>query len=191
MKKFVYAASTMFAALALASAATLGACSQALKFSKDDSTTVLAQQTITAPNPGDPGPYKVLRLYYGSGNDKQRREFRDSVTYKTKPVDVSPYAQIQPEQAADRKDFWGFDLKQAPLNARVWYPDGAGPFPLVLVVHGNHTPEDYSDPGYDYLGELLASRGFILASLDENWINGALRGENDGRAWMLLQPARH
>ena len=124
-----------FVPLALASAATLGACSQALKFSKDDSTTVLAQQTITAPNPGDPGPYKGLRLYYGSGNDKQRREFRDSVTYKTKPVDVSPYAQIQPEQAADRKDFWGFDLKQAPLNARVWYPDGAGPFPLVLVVH--------------------------------------------------------
>ena len=176
-----------FVPLALASAATLGACSQALKFSKDDSTTVLAQQTITAPNPGDPGPYKVLRLYYGSGNDKQRREFRDSVTYKTKPVDVSPYAQIQPEQAADRKDFWGFDLKQAPLNARVWYPDGAGPFPLVLVVHGNHTPEDYSDPGYDYLGELLASRGFILASLDENWINGALRGENDGRAWVMLK----
>ena len=173
--------------LTLAAAATLGACSQALKFSKDDSATVLAQQTITAPNPADPGPYKVLRLYYGSGNDKQRREFRDSVTYKTKPVDVSPYAQIQPEQAADRKDFWGFDLKQAPLNARVWYPDGPGPFPLVLVVHGNHTPEDYSDPGYDYLGELLASRGFILASLDENWINGALRGENDGRAWVMLK----
>ena len=88
--------------ITLAAAATLGACSQALKFSKDDSATVLAQQTITAPNPADPGPYKVLRLYYGSGNDKQRREFRDSVTYKTKPVDVSPYAQIQPEQEIGR-----------------------------------------------------------------------------------------
>lgn len=163
------------------------ACSQALKFSKDDSATMLANQTITAPNPSEPGSFKVLRMYYGSGTDKNRPEFKDSVSYKTRPVDVSPYASIAPAQAADRKDFWGFDLKAAPVNGRVWYPEGPGPFPLVLVVHGNHTPEDYSDPGYDYLGELLASRGFILASLDENWINGALRGENDGRAWVMLK----
>ncbi len=163
------------------------ACSQALKFSKDDSATVLSYQTITAPNPSLPGAFKVRTMYYGSGTDKQRKEYKDSVTYKTKPVDVSPYATIAPAQAADRKKYWGFDLKAAPINGRVWYPDGAGPFPLVLVVHGNHDPEDYSDPGYDYLGKLLASRGFILASLDENWINGAHRGENDGRAWILLK----
>lgn len=163
------------------------ACSQALKFSKDDSATVLSYQTITAPNPSLPGAFTVRTMYYGSGTDKQRKEFKDSVTYKTKPVDVSPYATIAPAQVADRKKYWGFDLKAAPINGRVWYPDGAGPFPLVLVVHGNHNPEDYSDPGYDYLGKLLASRGFILASLDENWINGALRGENDGRAWMMLK----
>ena len=64
---------------------------------------------------------------------------------------------------------------------------GHGPFPLVLIVHGNHNPLDYSDPGYGYLGELLASRGFILVSVDENFINGGLRGESDGRAWMLLK----
>jgi hypothetical protein len=69
----------------------------------------------------------------------------------------------------------------------VWYPEGPGPFPLVLIVHGNHNPLDYSDPGYGYLGELLASRGFILVSEDENFINGNLRGESDGRAWMLLK----
>src|SRR5213078_3332878 len=104
--------------------------------------------------PSEPGSFKVLTMYYGSGTDKNRKEFKDSVTYKTRAVDVSPYASIAPAQAA-------------PINGRVWYPDGPGPFPLVLVVHGNHTPEDYSDPGYDYLGKLLASRGFILASLDE------------------------
>ena len=38
-----------------------------------------------------------------------------------------------------------------------------------------------------YLGELLASRGFILVSVDENFINGNLRGESDGRAWLLLK----
>ena len=164
----------------------LQACSAPLKLAHDDSPTVLAHQTITAPNPGEPGPYKVVHMYYGSGNDKQRSVYRDSVTFKTKPVDVSPYATVPPAAADDRKKFWGFDMKKVPLNARVWYPEGAGPFPLVLVVHGNHDPEDFSDPGYEYLGQQLASRGFILASIDENFING-LSGENDGRAWLLLK----
>ncbi|MDA1080731.1 MAG: hypothetical protein O2973_03485 [Gemmatimonadetes bacterium] len=174
-------------AATLCAAITLAACTQALKFSKDDSATVLSYQTINAPNPAEPGSFAVRTMYYGSGTDRNRPEFKDSVAYKTKSVDVSPYASIAPAQAADRKKFWGFDLKAAPINARVWYPEGPGPFPLVLVVHGNHNPQDFSDPGYDYLGELLASRGFILASLDENWINGALRGENEGRAWVMLK----
>jgi dienelactone hydrolase len=172
--------------LAAGAALALGACTQPLKLAKDDSPIVLSHQTITAPNPADSGSFKVLRLFYGSGNDKQRAEFRDSVTLKTKPVDISPFATVQPTAVNDRKAFWGFDMKKVPLNARVWYPDGPGPFPLVLVVHGNHNPEDFSDPGYGYLGQVLASRGFILASIDENFING-LQGENDGRAWLLLK----
>ncbi|MEP6729123.1 MAG: MFS transporter [bacterium] len=171
---------------ALIALALLASCTQPLKLAHDDSPVVLAHQTITAPNPGEPGPLKVNRLYYGSGTDKQRSVFRDSVTMKTKSVDISPYASVPPDNANDRKDFWGFDMKSVPLNARVWYPEGPGPYPLVLVVHGNHNPEDFSDPGYGYLGEQLASRGFILASIDENFING-LQGENDGRAWLLLK----
>ena len=162
------------------------ACSQALVLAKDDSPTVLSHQTIAAPNPADAGPMRVSTLYYGSGADKQRSVFRDSVTLKTKSVDVSPYASVAPDNVESRRSFWGFDMKKVPINGRVWYPEGPGPFPLVLVVHGNHNPEDYSDPGYGYLGELLASRGFMLASIDENFING-LSGENDGRAWLLLK----
>ena len=173
-------------AAALAAPLLIAACSQTLKLAKDDSPLVLAHQTIAAPNPADAGPFKVLRLYYGPGTDKQRSEFRDSVKLKTRPVDISPFATVQPAQVNDRKKYWGFDMKKVPLNGRVWYPEGDGPFPLVLVVHGNHNPRDYSDPGYGYLGELLASRGFILVSVDENFING-LSGENDGRAWLLLK----
>ncbi len=171
--------------LALACVAIAG-CSQPLKLAKDDSPVVLAHHTITGTNPADAGPLKVVRLYYGSGTDKQRSVFRDSVTLKTKPVDVSPFVSVPPTAANDRKTFWGFDMKAVPINGRVWYPEGPGPFPLVLVVHGNHNYRDFSDPGYGYLGELLASRGFILASVDENFING-LSGENDGRAWLLLK----
>ncbi len=172
--------------IALALAAVT-ACSAPLKLTKDDSAEVLAHHSISAPNPADAGSFAVKTLFYGSGTDKQRPEYGKGVAITTKTVDVSPFATIPKPQQKHRKKFWGFDLKKAPLNARVWYPDGPGPFPLVLIVHGNHDPEKFSDPGYAYLGELLASRGYIMASIDENFINGALREENDGRAWLLLK----
>jgi len=172
--------------LAAAAMLAVPACSQALKLATDDSATVLAHQTIVAPNPAESGSFVVRRLFYGSGTDIQRPEFGKDVAITTKTVDASPFASIPPAQAKTRKKFWGFDLKQAPINGRVWFPAGDGPFPLVLVVHGNHNYRDFSDPGYAYLGELLASRGFILVSVDENFING-LSGENDARAWLLLK----
>ncbi len=161
-------------------------CAQTLKLMEDDSATVLSRQTITAQNPADSGSYVVKTLFYGAGTDKQRPEFGETVDITTETVDVSPFASVSGTQAKVRKDFWGFDLKKAPINGRVWYPDGSGPFALVLVVHGNHNYRDFSDPGYAYLGELLASRGFITVSVDENFING-LSAENDGRAWLLLK----
>ncbi len=161
-------------------------CSQALKLATDDSKTVLAQQTITAPNPADRGTYAVKTLFYGAGTDIRRPEYKDGVSVKTKTVDATPFVSITGAAVKTRKDFWGFDLKKAPINGRVWYPDGPGPFPLALIVHGNHNWREFSDPGYEYLGELLASRGFICASVDQNFING-LSAENDGRAWLLLK----
>jgi dienelactone hydrolase len=162
-------------------------CAQSLKLSPDDSPRVLSQQLLDAPNPANPGPLEVRSFYYGSGTDAQRPQFKDSVTLKTKPVDASAFVSMTPELAKDRSKYWGFDAKKFPINGRVWYPVGNGPFPLVLVVHGNHNMKDFSDPGYEYLGRHLASLGMILVSVDENFLNGALRNENDGRAWMLLQ----
>lgn len=175
-----------FAVLPLALA--LSACiQQPMKFSKDDSPVVLSHQTVAAPNPGLDGTYPVRTLVYGSGTDKRRPAFRDSVAIRTKTVDGSAMVSATPEIAKSRSKYWGFDFKKLPINGRVWYPQGDGPFPLVLVVHGNHNMKDFSDPGYGYLGQLLASRGFILVSVDENFINGNLRGENDGRGWLLLE----
>jgi dienelactone hydrolase len=147
---------------------------------------------LAAANPGLPGPFKVSTLFYGSGTDRRRAEFREKVSLKTKPVDARKlFKGLTGFKAKVRKWYWGFGPKELPLNARVWYPEGPGPFPLVLVVHGNHQSEQYSDPGYAYLGELLASRGFILASVDENFMNssweGGYSGENGARGWLLLQ----
>ena len=57
---------------------------------------------------------------------------------------------------------------------RIWYPTNkTGPYPIVLMVHGNHISTESSEIGYDYLGEMLASQGFIAVSVDENFLNGA------------------
>jgi dienelactone hydrolase len=161
-------------------------CTPTLKLTPNDADVVLAHQALDAPDPSRPGPHRVLTLYYGSGTDQRRAVYRDSVSIRTGTVDASKLVDLG-SSADERNGYWGFTPKEMPLNARVWYPDGEGPFPLVLVVHGNHDMKDFSDPGYDYLGNLLASRGYILASVDENFLNGGIRGENDARGWFLLQ----
>ena len=166
----------------------LAACVAPLRLVHNDAPVVLAHQTLNAPDPSQHGSFSVRTLYYGNGTDRHRPEYRDSVTYRTPTVDGSKMAAAPtPALGKERAKYWGFDFKKMPINGRVWYPVGDGPFPLVLIVHGNHSMTDYSDPGYGYLGQLLASRGYILASVDENFLNGNIRGENDARGWMLLQ----
>jgi len=153
---------------------------------------------IKAPSPALKGAYTVKTLTYGSGEDPHRPEFGEEVNLKTDSVNGLAFIDNWEGFGGWwREKYWGFDSKALPLNARVWYPEGNGPFPLVLIVHGNHGMQDYSDPGYAYLGELLASRGIILASVDENFINGSwsdifggLEEENDARGWLLLEHLR-
>jgi dienelactone hydrolase len=162
---------------------------------------VLQDRTPDLPNPGLPGDYGVSTLTYGSGRDLRRDEYGENVTLLARTVDGSKLIENWDGLSGWlRTSYWGFDVTELPLQARVWMPEGNGPFPLVLVVHGNHSMEDFSDPGYDYLGELFASRGIILASVDENFINSSLsarvnlfderpglKQENDARAWLLLE----
>ncbi|WP_347550178.1 hypothetical protein ABFG93_01280 [Pseudalkalibacillus hwajinpoensis] len=151
-------------------------------------TIEVAPFSPVSSNPSERGTYSVQTLTYGSGDDKQREEFGEKVDIETLPVNASS---MIGEWSKERKWFWGFKDTNVPLNGRVWMPEGEGHFPLVLMVHGNHKMEDFSDEGYAYLGELLASRGFITVSVDENFFNsswsGGLSGDINGRAWLLLQ----
>jgi dienelactone hydrolase len=174
--------------LSLVSVLALSGCLQPSRLVDPSRFAPPATPVLDAPDPSRPGSFAVRRLYYGSGTDRRRVEYRDSVTLRTGVVNATPFLKgADPKLLRERWKYWGFDAKRLPVNGRVWYPDGAGPFPLVLIVHGNHNMREYSDPGYAYLGELLASRGYILASVDENFLNGNLRMENDARGWMLLQ----
>ena len=153
---------------------------------------------IQAPSPAADGNFQFTTFTYGSGKDIRREEFAEGATYQTESVDGRAFLDNWKKLGGWwREKYWGFGAKELPLNARVWMPEGKGPFPLVLVVHGNHSMQDFSDPGYDYLGEFLASRGMILASVDENFINaswtdlfGRLEKENDARGWILLEHLR-
>ena len=108
-----------------------------------------APAQLSAPNPANPGPYAIKFLTYGNGTDIRRPEYAKSVAIKTATVDASPFFKdFKGWKANLRKRYWGFGMDKLPLNARVWYPDGPGPFPLVLIVHGNHNMADFSDPGY-------------------------------------------
>ncbi|MBI9063575.1 MAG: hypothetical protein JEZ14_16450 [Marinilabiliaceae bacterium] len=146
---------------------------------------------LQLPDPSLNGHYQVNYLTYGSGSDR-RVEYSDSITIKTDSVNAKPFVkEMSGKLKYFRKLYFGFDRTQWPLNGRVWYPEGDGPFPLVLIVHGNHFMRDYSDSGYEYLGRLLASRGYIMASIDENFLNGDwaadYNNENDARGWLLLE----
>ncbi|MEN8242483.1 MAG: MFS transporter [Chloroflexota bacterium] len=147
--------------------------------------------TLQADNPTQPGAYPVSRLTYGSGTDLRRAAYGAEVDILTESVSGASYVNFDGWNEKIREWYWGFGTDALPRNAQVWYPQGEGPFPLVLIVHGNHAMTDFSEDGYAYLAELLASRGFIVASVDQNFLNlslyGKARYENDARAWLLLQ----
>ncbi len=90
--------------------------------------------------------------------------------------------------------FEGADLP-VEERAAVFYPRplACGPFPVVLIMHGSHgtcygdnnaysdewpCPDNAPTPlpsfrGFDYLGQRLASNGFVVVSISANGINAA------------------
>jgi dienelactone hydrolase len=159
----------------------------------------LEDRTLDLPDPGRSGDHAVRTLTYGTGLDLRRPEYGENVDVVSRSVDGSKLIDNWEGPGGWlRTRYWGFDATGLPLQGRVWHPDGDGPFPLVLIVHGNHGMEDFSDPGYAYLGEMLASRGYVFVSVDENFLNSSfadladmlgpgLEEENDARGWLLLE----
>ena len=138
------------------------------------------------------GPFAVRTLTYGSGTSLRRPEYAAPDLFTT-PVDgAAVFGGCGGLAGSFYRWYWGFEFDALPVNGLVWYPEGAGPFPLVLIVHGNHAMSRPSEPGYAYLGEHLASQGYVVAAIDQNFLNGLLFfdggfDEMPLRAWMVLQ----
>ena len=147
---------------------------------------------LTLPDPGERGPMPVATLRYGSGTPSWRAEYGRDAALQTTPVDLADLVSLGPVARIVRPWALGAGPDAVPRNAVVWYPaEGAGPHPLVLVAHGNANAFVASEDGYAWLGEHLASHGFVVASIDASAFNavpmlGGLRGENDARALLML-----
>jgi len=120
------------------------------------------------PDPGKTGDFKVMRWEYGKASQKFF-------------YDITPYYKSFDKRVS-------YKPNRIPLHGTVFYPSGKGHYPLIIVAHGNFSdPLTSSDSGYDYLLKNLASHGFIAASLDMNFLNGEVYGENQARAMVILQ----
>ncbi|WP_185964322.1 hypothetical protein [Aliikangiella marina] len=128
-------------------------------------------------DPSKPGEYKFKTMEYG-----QSKTFSFSKPDILTPTISLPdfLADYSRNQKYTDDAYHKFDSSSLGLDAKVWTPIGKGPFPLAFLVHGN------SDPGFDYLAELLVSRGYIVAQIDQTYLNG-LWGENGARGWILLE----
>jgi predicted dienelactone hydrolase len=158
--------------------------------------TAVTVPPLDLPDPSAPGPFAVKFLTYGSGHDKRRPEYAAGATLRTRSVDGSAFFKGWQGGLSSwgRTRYWGFGPRELPIDARVFYPEPPGPRPVVVLVHGGHNMEESSEAGYDYLGEHLASQGFVAVLVDENFLNGAsgmgdadIRDENAARGWLVLQ----
>jgi hypothetical protein len=135
-------------------------------------------QTSGLSNPAEIGKYKYDVITYGEKPYLFSIGKPDLVVRNvTLPDFLAAYSKSQ-DYKYDA--YHRFDSKNLPLEAKVWLPQTSEKKPVILIVHGN------SDPGFDYLGEMFSSRGFVVVQVDQTYLNG-LWGENGARGWILLE----
>ena len=132
-------------------------------------------------------------ITYSPGEDNHREEYKNPnfISYN---LDASKILESKWNQSKIewRERYWGFNKKNLPLNGRLWIPEGDQKFPIISIIHGNHSMQEHSDDGYNYLGEYLSEHGYIFNSLDQNFLNGSWTGDFRGkemttRAWHFLE----
>ena len=116
-----------------------------------------------------------------------------SATYDTKNADIisktinlKSYASNKGVAGYIKEKYQGYGLNEVPIRGKIWYPKEAQNCPVLFMIHGNHNYVEESYLGYEYLGQYLASYGYVMVSVDQNACN-MLTNENDARAILLLE----
>ncbi len=138
-----------------------------------DDDTFPPDDCDTLEDPNLPGDYNITAYEYGDAGDADART-----------SNITQYLAVPDWYVLFGR---GITMNAVPLHSVGYYPEGDGPFPLVLIVHGNHAAQELSYPGYDYLTAQLASHGFIAFSVEEDFLNGGVMGEMDARGIVLLR----
>jgi hypothetical protein len=126
------------------------------------------------------GRYEVATLSYGPD---------ESDDIITDTLDFTIFDSVEDRSGIEfaiQDMFSDYDFENVPVKGQIWYPEGQTNCPVFFMVHGNHDSYVPSYLGYEYLGEYLASNGYVVVSVDENIINGTGEG-NDKRAILLLE----
>jgi hypothetical protein len=133
------------------------------------------------------------KIIYGSATPQRQQQYI-SPDWKTQTINLdSLLPPLLPEKRHNRNTFWQFSATQFPLNAQVWLPTNIPQkAPLMVIMHGDHFMEEYSEAGYGYLGTFLAKQGIITVSIDANALNWAADGnywwtETPARTWLILK----
>lgn len=144
-------------------------------------------------NPAEHGEYAYKHIEYSSSSEQEIAEKLydedDELTSIRFPsVDGSDILQ---DWSWSKEMYWGFSEQDIAISGDLWIPEGEGPFPIVYIMHGNHISETDSSVGYTYLAELFASNGYIVSSIDANFLNFSVWSgivDNDMllRAWLYL-----
>ncbi len=139
---------------------------------------------LDLPDPSLPGSYDFKLLRYG----EEPSAFSLTSLFNLKNPEFISSSISLPKFLANYSKkmkysddaYHDFKRNPVPLNGKMWLPNSLKPLPLIVLTHGN------SDPGFDYLGELFASRGHVVVQIDQTYLNG-LWGENGARAWVILK----
>ena len=139
------------------------------------------------------GNHQVSIIEYGAEKKRVKPAKKKGITYlESETMNLTPYVDgYEGIDAKYRELYQGYTIKNVPLAGRIWYPEEKSNCPVLFIIHGNHNFTTQSYLGYDYLGKYLASHGYVVVSVDENFCNGGILGnlkeENDGRAVLLLE----
>lgn len=147
-----------------------------------DYLSIQRERQVSAPeSPLPTGPYQTASIEYGVKEE----------ALKSRNINLTGYVDYKGFSKKIRDIYWGYSLDSVPLKGKVWYPKDGKDYPVMFIVHGNHIMTADSYLGYSYLGEYLASYGYVVVSVDESFLNGyinyGLTGENDARAILLLE----
>lgn len=152
-----------------------------------------SQETDVLRQEIEPGEYTVGVIEYGGEKKRVKPAKKKKILYlESDTVDLSPYVDgYEGLDAKYREWFQGYTIREVPLAGRIWYPENGTNCPVLFLIHGNHNFTTQSYLGYAYLGKYLASHGYVVVSVDENFCNGGILGnlkeENDARAVLLLE----